>query len=91
MTVYVRYQVPVLAEVDLQAGRVARVVVDDEAIGEAGEVFAVGESALSASEEERALEVANTERSFRASSRRRMSLQRRVSLTTGMGRVVLAW
>ena len=41
MTVFVQYLVPVLAEVDLSARRVVRVQVDDDAVGEADQVFVV--------------------------------------------------
>jgi hypothetical protein len=61
MTVFVRYMVPVLAEVDIEAGRVVRVLVDDEAVGDA-ECALVSDSAeLPAAEREGAIAIASSE------------------------------
>lgn len=60
MTVFLAFNVPVLAEVDLETGRVVSVQVNDEAAGEPTEVFSV-EQAVSDSERERAIQVAERE------------------------------
>lgn len=54
MSVFVRYNVPVLAEVDLSVGRVLRVQVDDEAVTGAEQVFAVDQAPLEDNEQRRA-------------------------------------
>lgn len=61
MTVFVRYSVPVVAEIDLASGRVVRVQVDDERVSGPSEVFSVGEPDLEAAEGRRAAEVAEHE------------------------------
>lgn len=43
MSIFVRYSVPVLAEIDLASGEVVRVQVDDEAVSGPDEVFVVDE------------------------------------------------
>lgn len=58
MSIFVRYQVPVLAEVDLEGGRVIRVQVDDEAVGEPLDVFAVDEQGLSTADLDIAIVIA---------------------------------
>jgi hypothetical protein len=58
VTVFVRYLVPVLAEVDVAAGRVIRVQVDDEAVGDAEQVFVVDGTDLADAEQEAAISVA---------------------------------
>jgi hypothetical protein len=58
MTVFVRYSVPVLAEVDLSVGRVLRVQVDDEAVAGPEEVFAVEQAPLGEDDQHRAREIA---------------------------------
>lgn len=57
--VFVQYHVPVLAEVDLVAGRVVRVQVDDEAVGEADQVFVLDGTDLTDAEQEAAVSVAD--------------------------------
>jgi hypothetical protein len=58
MSVFVRYSVPVLAEVDLSAGRVLRVQVDDEAVAGPEDVFAIDEPPLRDSDHRRAADIA---------------------------------
>ena len=55
---FVRYLVPVLAEVDIADGRVVRVQVEDEAVGDAEQVFAVDGTDLTDAEQEAAISVA---------------------------------
>ncbi len=57
MRVFVRFQVPVLVEVDLNSGSVVSVVVDDERATGIGEAFTV-DGELGADERRRAIEVA---------------------------------
>lgn len=61
MTVFVRYMVPVLVEVNLRSGRVARVQVDDEAVGDADDLFVIDEPDLSSADRERAVAIATDE------------------------------
>jgi hypothetical protein len=61
MTVFVRYQVPVLARIDIESGQVVRVHVDDEAIGDAQDVFVTDGPELSREQREGAVEVASRE------------------------------
>ena len=61
MSVFVRYNVPVLAEVDLSAGCVLRVQVDDEAVTGPEDVFAVDEPSLRDDAHHRAVEIAEHE------------------------------
>lgn len=61
MTVFVRYQVPLLAEIDIESGRVVRVRVDDEAVGDAEDVFVIDGPELSRAERDGAIELASHE------------------------------
>jgi|GEM_PF-5030713 len=61
MTVLVRYLVPVLVEVNLESGRVARVQVDDEAVGDVDDLWVIDEPVLSPAERERAIAIATDE------------------------------
>lgn len=61
MTVFVRYMVPVLAQVDVAAGRVVRVEVDDEAAGDAEDVFVIDGSVLSDADRDRSVTIASSE------------------------------
>lgn len=61
MTVFVRYMVPVLAEVDIEVGRVVRVEVDDEAAGDAEGAFVIDGSVLSDADRDRSVTIASTE------------------------------
>ncbi len=56
---FVQYLVPVLAEVDLVAGRVVRVQVDDEAVSNPEQVFVVDGTDLTDAEQEAAVSVAD--------------------------------
>ena len=58
MAVFVRYLVPVLAQVDLASGQVTRVHVEDETVGEAEDVLVIDEPEVSAADCERAIAVA---------------------------------
>lgn len=58
MAVFVRYLVPVLAEIDLAADQVTQVHVEDEAVGEAADVLVIDEPDLSAADREHAIAVA---------------------------------
>jgi hypothetical protein len=60
MTVFVRYLVPVLAEVDTEASRVVRVQVDDEAVGGAEDAFVIDGSELSAADRDAAVAIASS-------------------------------
>lgn len=61
MTVFVRYMVPVLAEVDIEAGRVVRVQVDDEAVGDAEDAFVIDGTVLSEGDRDRSVTIASSE------------------------------
>lgn len=61
MTVFVLYMVPVLAEVDIEAGRVVRVQVDDEAVGDAEHAFAIDGAVTSPLEMAGAVAIARSE------------------------------
>ena len=58
MAILVRFQVPVLARVDLVSRRVTSVHVEDESVGDACDVIVVDEPNLSAADRERAIAVA---------------------------------
>jgi len=61
MTVFVRYMVPVLAEVDIEAGRVVRVQVDDEAVGDPEDAFVIDGTDLSDADRDRSVTIASSE------------------------------
>lgn len=60
MTVFVSFNVPVLAEVDLESGAVVGVRVDDEAVGAPTDVFSI-EGDVTAAGRARALAIAARE------------------------------
>ncbi len=61
LAVFVRYQVPVFAEIAITSGRVIRVQVDDEAIGDIQGVFVVDEPPLTTDLHRRVLAIAEGE------------------------------
>lgn len=61
MTVFVRYMVPVLAEVDIEAWRVVRVQVDDEAVRDAEDAFVIDGTVLSDADRDRSVTIASSE------------------------------
>ena len=61
MTVFVRYLVPVLVEVNLGSGGVVRVQVDDEAVGDVDDLWVIDEPVLSPTDRERAIAIATDE------------------------------
>jgi hypothetical protein len=60
MTIFVRYLVPVLAEVDTEASRVVRIQVDDEAVGRAEDAFVIDGEELSAADRDAAVAIASS-------------------------------
>lgn len=60
MIVFVSFNVPVLAEVDLESGSVVRVRVDDEAVGAPSGTFSI-EGAVTVDDRQRATAIAELE------------------------------